>query len=103
MTTAVRDAVKTFQTRADIGVDGNLGPNTSRALNGEPKVAHRPSDDPIDTIIVNMERWRWMPRDLGNPHVIVNIPDYTLDALQRRQGRTGTPRSSSASRASRRR
>jgi len=25
-----------------------------------------------------MERWRWVPRDLGNPHVIVNIPDYTL-------------------------
>ena len=34
---AVRDAVKTFQTEADIGVDGNLGPNTVRALNGEKK------------------------------------------------------------------
>src|SRR5674536_69974 len=28
--------------------------------------------------IVNMERWRWLPRDIGNPHVIVNVPDYTL-------------------------
>ena len=34
---AVRDAVKTFQTESDIGVDGNLGPNTVRALNGERK------------------------------------------------------------------
>ncbi len=25
-----------------------------------------------------MERWRWYPRDLGNPHVVVNIPDYSL-------------------------
>ena len=25
-----------------------------------------------------MERWRWLPRDLGNPHVIVNMPDYRL-------------------------
>ena len=25
-----------------------------------------------------MERWRWLPRDIGNPHVIVNVPDYTL-------------------------
>ena len=25
-----------------------------------------------------MERWRWLPRDLGNPHVIVNVPDYSL-------------------------
>ena len=75
---AVRDAVKTFQTEADIGVDGNLGPNTVRALNGEKQAAHRPSADPIDTIVVNMERWRWLPRDLGNPHVIVNVPDFTL-------------------------
>jgi murein L,D-transpeptidase YcbB/YkuD len=75
---AVRDAVKTFQTQADIDVDGNLGLNTLRALNGEKKVAHGPIADPIDTVIVNMERWRWLPRDLGNPHVIVNVPDYTL-------------------------
>ncbi len=75
---AVRDAVKTFQTENDIGVDGNLGPNTVRALNGEKKKKPSSSADPVDTIIVNMERWRWLPRDLGNPHVIVNIPDYTL-------------------------
>ncbi|HXX07487.1 MAG TPA: L,D-transpeptidase family protein, partial [Pseudolabrys sp.] len=75
---AVRDAVKTFQTESDIGVDGNLGPNTIRALNGEHKEARKPTAHPIDTIIVNMERWRWLPRDLGNPHVIVNVPDYTL-------------------------
>jgi len=75
---AVRDAVKTFQTESDIGVDGNLGPNTVRALNGEQKETRRPSANPIDTIIVNMERWRWMPRELGNPYVMVNVPDYTL-------------------------
>ena len=75
---AVRDAVKTFQTEADIDVDGNLGSNTVRALNGEKKVARGPSANPTDTIIVNMERWRWLPRDIGNPHVIVNVPDYTL-------------------------
>jgi murein L,D-transpeptidase YcbB/YkuD len=70
--------VKTFQTEADIDVDGNLGRNTVRALNGEKKVARGPSANPIDTIIVNMERWRWLPRDIGNPHVIVNVPDYSL-------------------------
>ncbi|HMF22599.1 MAG TPA: L,D-transpeptidase family protein [Pseudolabrys sp.] len=74
----VRDAVRTFQTENDIGVDGNLGPNTVRTLNGEPKETRRPSANAIDTIIVNMERWRWLPRDLGNPHVIVNVPDFTL-------------------------
>ena len=29
-------------------------------------------------IIANMERWRWMPRDLGKAHVVLNIPDFTL-------------------------
>jgi len=75
---AVRDAVKTFQTEGDLDVDGNLGPNTVRALNGEKRETHRVSTNPIDTVIVNMERWRWLPRNLGNPHVIVNVPDYTL-------------------------
>jgi murein L,D-transpeptidase YcbB/YkuD len=75
---AVRDAVKTFQTESELEVDGNLGPNTTRALNGEQKEVRRPSHNPIDTILVNMERWRWLPRNLGNPHVVVNVPDYTL-------------------------
>jgi murein L,D-transpeptidase YcbB/YkuD len=25
-----------------------------------------------------MERWRWLPRDLGATHVIVNVPNFTL-------------------------
>ncbi len=74
---AVADAVKAYQTGNDLDVDGNLGPQTTRTLNGEQQVK-RVSANPIDTIIVNMERWRWLPRDLGNPHVIVNVPDYSL-------------------------
>ncbi|MGQ0443699.1 MAG: L,D-transpeptidase family protein, partial [Beijerinckiaceae bacterium] len=27
-------------------------------------------------ILANMERWRWMPRDMGETHIEVNIPDY---------------------------
>ena len=38
---AVRDAVKTFQTESELEVDGNLGPNTTRALNGEQKETRR--------------------------------------------------------------
>ena len=76
----VMDAVKAFQLSADIGADGMLGPNTVRVLNGQ-KVAvskHRSLQNKIDTIVVNMERWRWFPRDLGDIHVIVNVPDFTL-------------------------
>ena len=39
-----------------------------------------------DTLIANMERWRWVPRDLGKAHVTVNIPDYSLKVTD--QGKT---------------
>src|SRR6516162_7136773 len=35
-------------------------------------------DRRIDTVIANMERWRWYRRDLGKAHVKVNEPDFTL-------------------------
>jgi murein L,D-transpeptidase YcbB/YkuD len=35
----------------------------------------------IDTVVANMERWRWYPRDLGNAHVLVNLPDFTLKVM----------------------
>jgi L,D-transpeptidase YcbB len=34
-----------------------------------------------DVIIANMERWRWLPRDLGKSYVMVNIPDFTLKVV----------------------
>jgi len=73
----VQAAVTKFQKEARIGVDGNVGRGTLAALNGEESPAAK-LGDPVDTIIVNMDRWRWYDRDLGNPRVIVNIPDYRL-------------------------
>lgn len=43
---------------------------------GKPAASH------VDTILSNMERWRWLPRDLGATHVLVNIPDYRLDVMR---------------------
>jgi L,D-transpeptidase YcbB len=43
---------------------------------------HRPTVDPIDVVIANMERWRWVPRDLGHTYVMVNIPDFTLRVVR---------------------
>ncbi len=45
----------------------------------------RQSDRRTDIIIANMERWRWMPHDLGKTYVIVNLPDFTLRVM--RQGK----------------
>ncbi len=37
--------------------------------------------DREDIIVANMERWRWMPRDLGSDYVIVNIPNFSLTLM----------------------
>jgi murein L,D-transpeptidase YcbB/YkuD len=34
-----------------------------------------------DLLIANMERWRWLPRNLGHSYVVVNIPQYTLQLM----------------------
>jgi murein L,D-transpeptidase YcbB/YkuD len=42
----------------------------------------KPRTASADSIIANMERWRWMPHDLGATYVMVNIPDYTLKVVK---------------------
>ena len=32
----------------------------------------------IKTILVNMERWRWLPNDLGPFYVNVNVPEFVV-------------------------
>jgi L,D-transpeptidase YcbB len=66
------EAVKKYQRTNELKVTGALDAQTIRELNGPPR------DKQIDIIIANMERWRWIPRDLGKTHVIVNLPDFTL-------------------------
>lgn len=44
------------------------------ALKASLKKAKTPAD--ANAIRVNMERWRWMPRDLGERYVVSNVPEY---------------------------
>lgn len=81
---AVAEAVRKFQSGAEMKATGILDDKTVKAIN-TPK-----RDKQIDVLLVNMERWRWLPRDLGAPslgdaYVILNIPDYTLKVMQRGQ------------------
>ncbi|MDE5441903.1 L,D-transpeptidase family protein [Bradyrhizobium sp. CSA207] len=80
----VAEAVRKFQDGAEIKATGILDDKTVKALNSPKR------DKQIDVVLVNMERWRWLPRDLGVPalgdaYVILNIPDYTLKVMQRGQ------------------
>jgi murein L,D-transpeptidase YcbB/YkuD len=66
------DAIAVFQKDKGLKATGQLTNATVDALNGK----RHERDDQL--IIANMERWRWVPRDLGKAHVVLNIPDYTL-------------------------
>lgn len=70
------NAVREFQKANRIAVTGVVGPQTVDAMNGQQ------SDRTTDVIIANMERWRWLPRDLGKSHVITSIPGYYLRVFQ---------------------
>jgi len=37
----------------------------------------------VRQIAVNMERWRWLPRNLGNQYIVVNIAALNLDVVER--------------------
>ena len=75
----LEEAVVAFQIRHGIEPDGVLGPQTRRALNVP--VVHR-----IRQLEINMERWRWIPQNLGRRYLMVNIADYTLIGVE--EGRT---------------
>ena len=77
----VAEAVRRFQDGAELKPTGILDDRTVKALNSPKR------DRKIDTVIVNMERWRWLPRQLGaasldDAYVILNIPDYTLKVMR---------------------
>jgi murein L,D-transpeptidase YcbB/YkuD len=35
-----------------------------------------------ESIVMNMERWRWLPDELGSRYLMVNIPAFQLDAIE---------------------
>ena len=68
--------VKKFQTLHGIVEDGKVGGNTLKMMNV-------PIEDRIQQIMMNMERWRWIPKrlvpkSLDQKYVWVNIPEYKL-------------------------
>ena len=42
-------------------------------------------DGRADVIRMNMERWRWAPRDLGDRYILVNVPAYVLQVMEHDQ------------------
>jgi len=72
---ALELAVRRFQDRHGLEVDGIVGPNTRRALNV-------PAATRIRQIVLNMECWRWMPDVLGERYILVNLAGFTAELVE---------------------
>ncbi|MEJ6980444.1 L,D-transpeptidase family protein [Pedobacter sp. P351] len=68
-------AVKKFQVLHGQNPDGNIGPSTVKLLNV-------PVQNRIRQIIINMERWRWIPKSFEPSYLFVNIPEYKLHVIE---------------------
>lgn len=73
---ALEAAVRRFQARNGLEVDGRIGAQTLAMLNVS--AAER-----VSQIAANMERWRWLPRELEERRVAVNTADGALEAIDR--------------------
>jgi murein L,D-transpeptidase YcbB/YkuD len=68
-------AVMRFQTRHGLEAKGLIGKQTYFAMNV-------PIEERVRQIMLNMERWRWMPENLGDYHFMVNIAAFELQRVQ---------------------
>lgn len=67
-------ALQSFQARHGLNLDGVIGPATLAQINVSPATR-------AEQIAVNLERMRWMNRDLGNRHILVNLAGFTMDVM----------------------
>ena len=68
------EAVRTFQRQHGLEPDARVGRATLAALNVPAAARHQ-------QLLVNLERWRWLPRDLGERYVLVNIPGFMVSVI----------------------
>jgi L,D-transpeptidase YcbB len=71
----VEAAVRRFQARHGMDPDGVVRLPTSALMNV-------PVEKRIRQIELSMERWRWLPRDLGDRHILVNIAGLDMHVME---------------------
>lgn len=67
----LKNAVISFQKKHGLFADGVVGLKTQKFLNIS-------ADKKISIIRLNLERMRWLPRDLGEKYLLINVPEYRL-------------------------
>jgi murein L,D-transpeptidase YcbB/YkuD len=68
-------ALKAFQQRHALAPDGMLGPATRTALNA-------PLAPRLRQLVLNLERWRWLPRTPSPRVVVVNVAAATVALVE---------------------
>ncbi len=63
--------VKLFQQHHGLEPDGAVGKQTLQLLNES--IPNR-----INQILLNLDKWRWLPNYLGDRYLLVNIPSYIV-------------------------
>jgi murein L,D-transpeptidase YcbB/YkuD len=69
--TCLQEAVKHFQLRNGLKDDGEVGPITLAVLN-------KTVEERIETMLLNLDRIKWLNRPHSKRHIIINIPDFML-------------------------
>jgi murein L,D-transpeptidase YcbB/YkuD len=69
------EGLRRFQERHGLEADGRMGPQTLQALNVS-------WEERIRQVELNLERWRWLPHDLGVRHIRVNVPQFDLAVIE---------------------
>jgi murein L,D-transpeptidase YcbB/YkuD len=81
-----RDALQAGLAANDIGRSlARLAPQSPQYLGLKHQLAlarQKADRATIEQIAMNMERWRWLPDDLGARYLLVNIPAFRLDAIE---------------------
>ncbi|MFN8392924.1 MAG: L,D-transpeptidase family protein [Bdellovibrionota bacterium] len=75
------DCVRAFQRRHGLEPDGVVGKETVDAMNVS-------VDERIHELMVNLERWRWLDRELGERFVMVNVAGFELVFVQRNEDKS---------------
>lgn len=70
-TPEIAEAIEQYQENQNMAADGIIGNTTLKEMNMN-------KEDRYNQILVNLERWRWYPRNLGEHYILINIPQYEL-------------------------
>lgn len=75
-------ALKHFQQRNNLSDTGQLDATTLALLNRSP-------EQHIQKIAINMNRWRYLPDNLGRRYIMTNMADYSLSLIEQDEEQLG--------------